>query len=183
MIQKEILTNKEIEKDIITALKNPPRESEASYKKWTVPAIIIALILFIIEFIYPIFILWFLGVLIIFFTIAVTVHYIRLKRKIKRISINDYDITNDTVRCIDEEHYIKKSYRYRSEAIHNYIISFESGKTWRIPKDNYSWSERRMSDFAIYHSTHRGDTMITVIKKEKSEVVMAYHPDFFEYKN
>ena len=59
MENKHFLTNTEIEKDIITALKNPPKESEASNHKSTIVAIIIAILLIVIEFIYPIFILYF----------------------------------------------------------------------------------------------------------------------------
>lgn len=39
-----------------------------------------------------------------------------------------------------------------------------------------------MSDFAIYQSAHREDTMITVVKKENGEIIMAYRTEFFEYK-
>lgn len=52
MSQKQTLTNVEIEKDIIHALKHPPKESETSYQRWTVLYIIIAILLVAIEFAY-----------------------------------------------------------------------------------------------------------------------------------
>ena len=66
MAKKQIVTNVEMEKDIIDAIKNPPKESERSYKRLTIPAIIIAILLVVIEFIYPVFFLWFLLALIVF---------------------------------------------------------------------------------------------------------------------
>ena len=67
MAKKQIITSVEIEKDIVDVMKNQPKESERSYKSFTIPAIIIAILLVVIEFIYPIFILWLLLALIVFF--------------------------------------------------------------------------------------------------------------------
>ena len=85
MARKQILTNIEIEKDIVNSLKNPPKESEASYKRWTIPCIILAILLVIIEFIYPIFILWFLLTLIVFGIVYSIFDRFRLKNKIKNV--------------------------------------------------------------------------------------------------
>lgn len=65
-MQKIKITKAEIEKDIVEAIKNPPRESKASYRKFTIPAIVIAIVLIVIEFIYPVFILWLLLALVVF---------------------------------------------------------------------------------------------------------------------
>lgn len=185
MANKQILTKTEIEKDIINALKNPPNMSEASYKKTTIPAIIIAVLLVVIEFIYPIFILWVLIALVVFLIGSAIFNHFRLKNRIKRVSINDYYITKEVVHSISEEHYRAErgGKRRRTEQINNYTVRFENGKSWRIPKDNYLWSvERPMSDCAIFRSTHREDVFIVVTKKDTNEIVMAYHTDFFEYK-
>ena len=97
MARKQILTNTEIEKDIISALKNPPKESEASHKRWTIPCIIIAILLVIIEFIYPIFILWLLLALIAVLIVCGIYSHFRLKNQIKHVTINDYDITGKEI--------------------------------------------------------------------------------------
>ena len=128
MAKKQRLTNTEIEKDIIQAFKNPPKESEASYKGWTIPCIIIAILLVIIEFIYPIFILWFLLALIALGIVYSIFDCIRLKNKIKNFTINDYDITTEVVHSTAEEHYRAESggsiRHRRTEQVNNYIICF-----------------------------------------------------------
>ena len=188
MAKKQILTNTEIEKDIIAALKNPPKMAEASYEKGTVPAIILAILLVIIEFIYPLLVLWFLLACLAFLIGNCIFKQIRLKKQIKNVSVNDYHITTQTVHSIKEEHYqIQKYSKYRfirrSEQIDNYIIRFENGKEWRIPKELYAWNERlRLSDEGVFNSIHREDVLLVVTKKDTDEIVVAYHTDVFEYK-
>ena len=64
------------------------------------------------------------------------------------------------------------------------IPGFKIGKSWRIPKELYRWNETiRKHDSDIYPTTHRGDTLIVVTKKDNGEIVVAYHTDIFEYKN
>ena len=187
MANKHILTDAEIEQDIISALKNPPKESEASYKGWTIPCIIIALLLVIIEFVYPIFILWVLLALIVFLIGGSIVCRLRLKNQIKNVKINDYVLTTETVHSISEEHYKAETggtvRHRRTEQIDNYIIRFESGKVWRVPKELYCWNERlRMHDGGIFNATHRGDTMIVVTARNTGKIVVAYHTESFAYK-
>lgn len=64
---KETVERAEIEKDIACALKNPPHSSEASYKNLTLPAVIIAAVLLAVEFVYPAFVLWALGAIVVFY--------------------------------------------------------------------------------------------------------------------
>ena len=190
MAKKEILTNEKIEKDIITALKNPPHDSEDSHNKTKIIIIIMMLCLIALS-------IW-LGteifaklltascLAVVFFLIVYAIFYsVRFKIKIKKISINDYSLTTEIVHSTAHEHYVIRGSKHtRSQHIDNYILRFENGKTWRISKDNYLWSvERPMSDLAIYESTHREDTMIVVTQKDSGDIVMAYHTDFFEYKN
>ena len=184
MEKKQLLTNKEIEKDIITALKNPHKESEESYKKGTIPAIIVAVFLFVLGFIYPEFLPW-VAISVFLFVVVYTIFcYVRLGAKIKRVSIGNYEIKTEVVSHTYSESYVAKGAKYHSERINNYTLHFEDGKKWDVPKDNYLWSvERRMSDFAIYNSSHRGDEFIVVTKRETGDVVMAYNTEFFEYKN
>ena len=186
MPKKQVITNSEIEKDIIGALKNPPRASEASYKKWTIPAAVIAIALIVVVAINPkIGCLIFLAVfaLLIIFGIA---NYLRVKYRIKNVSICNYDVTREVVHSISEEHYKADTggKRRRIEQIDNYTTHFESGKEWRIPKQNYVWHERlRASDRGVYKTTHRGDTMLAVTDKRTDTIIVAYNTEIFEYKN
>ena len=188
MVKKHILTNTEIEKDIITALKNPPKESEASNKKSTIIAIIIAVLLVVIEFIYPIFIIWFLLALITFLIVYSIFNHIRLKNRIKNVTIDNYYMTTEIVHSITEEHYRTEtggSIRHRhTEQVNNYIVRFEKGKSWRVPKELYNWDEKlRRQDLGVYNTTYRGDTMIVVTEKSTGAIIVAYNTDIFEYKN
>ncbi len=186
MAKKQILTYAEIEKDIIHALKYPPSTSEASYKKGTVPAIILAVFLVVMEFIYPKLVTLILLAVIVFLIGYGIFNHIRLNNRIKNVSIDDYDIKVETVHSVDEEHYRAErgGKPRRTDAVHNYIIRFENGKEWRMPRENYTWSERlRMHALGVYQTTHRGDSMTVVTKKETGEIVTAYHSDLFEYKN
>lgn len=188
MARKQILTNAEIEKDIISALENPPKESEVSYGRWSILFVIGAILLVVIEYFYRMFILWFLLALIVVGIGSGIVHYVRHQNRIKHITISDYDIMIEIVHSTGEEHYRAKTAvtvkHRRTEQINNYIIRFESGKVWCVPKVLYGWSERlRMDDRGIHHSTHRGDTMIAVAEKGSDEILVAYHTDVFEYRN
>ena len=190
MAKKQILTNKEIEKDIITALKNPPHDSEESHNKTKIIIIIMMLCLIGLsiwlatEIFAKLLIASCLAV--VFFLIGYAIFdSVCLKIKIKKISINDYSVTTEIVHSTAHEHFVIRGSKYRpSRRVDNYILRFENGKIWRISKDNYLWSvERPMSDFAIYESTHREDTMIVVTKKDSGDIVMAYHTDLFEYRD
>ena len=186
MANKQILTNVEIEKDIVHAIKHPPRTSEKSYKSGTLPAILIVIFLVVMEFVYPRFILWALLALLVALPVMVIVGRIRLKHRIKHVSIADYEITTETVHSIDEEHFKVErggSIRHRNtETVHNYYIRFENGKIWHLPKELYAWNERlRRGDMGIFNATHRDDRMIVITKKDTGEIVVAYHTDVFEY--
>ncbi len=187
MAKRQILTNAEIEKDIIAALKKPPNLSKASYKKSTIPGFIIAVFLVVIEFINPIIILWLLLAMIPILISNIIFNHFRLKHQIQNVTINNYDITTEIVHSTAEEHYkaVRSTGRWRhTEQVDNYNVRFENGKIWHIPKELYAWDERlRNQDLGIYRIAHRGDNMIVVTEKDKGKIVIAYHTDIFEYKN
>ena len=185
MAKKEKFTSAEIEKDIITALKNPSGESEESFEKTKVPGTILGIVLGVLLLIRPMIAFWALLAALIVTIGFIIFTLVRRWVQIKKVSIRDYHVSTEIVHSIDEEHYHyhqKRGKFCRKIPVDNYVIRFENGKEWRIPKDNYLWSaERPMSDFAIHQSTHRGDTMTVVTKADTDNVVMAYHTDFFEY--
>ena len=183
MSKKQIFTDAEIEKDIINALKHPPRQTKSSDTKTRIVAVIIACVLLVIEIIYSYFVFWLLLAFAPCVIMVVVFKRLILKSQIKKVNILDYRITTEVVKNTAEETYVIRHRRY-SETVTNYSICFENGKTWRIPEENHLWSERyRMSNHSVFQSTHRGDTMTVVTKKFTDTVVMAYNTEFFEYKN
>ena len=186
MPKKQVITNSEIEKDIVGALKHPPRASESSHIKWTISAVIVAIALVVILLVNPklgLFILLAELIRLIIFGIA---EHCRARNRIKNVTICDYNITHEVVHSISEEHYKADTggKRRRIEQIDNYTTHFESGKEWRIPKQNYVWHERlRASDRGVYETTHRGDTMLAVTDKRTDTIIVAYNTEIFEYKN
>lgn len=184
MSKKEMITRAEIEQDIINALKLPPKTAEASYKRMTIPCAIVACLLVIVEFLYPKFIFFVLLALIPILFIFSAIRHFRLRHKIEKVCMDDYDIITDVLSDKSEESYVVRGHKWHSQRVNNYTLRFENNESWRVPKDNYLWSEERpMSDFAIYQSSHRGDLFIVVIKRDTGKIAMAYHADGFEYKN
>lgn len=185
-MKKQTITNKEIEADIINALKRPAYISQKSYLKSALPPLLIAACLLILsEFIYPPASLWILLVELVGLVGYMIFCYLHRSIRIKKVTINDYDITTDILSHKTEEHYqIRNSKLRHTKTINNYSLHFESGKTWRISKDNHFWSkECPMSDAFIHENAHRGDTFILVVKRDTGKIAMAYSTELFEYKN
>ena len=183
MAKKQIFTDAEIEKDIICALKNPQGESKKSYKSWKVPIIISACVAAAVSFFYPTVILWILAAALVLSVGEIIFRRVRLKNQIKNIKLSDYEISTETVSHAYEDGYVVNKGPGLNETVYNSTLHFEGGKLWKIPKENYLWSEERpMSDCAVCRSAHRGDLFTAVIKKDTGKVVMAYHNEFFEYK-
>ena len=181
MDKKLILTNNEIERDIRHALKNPPYESEKSYRRK--PLIIIAafILLVISAIIWPGVVLSTIFVLLISLPLWpwLWVYYLENKK----IVLNDYQITLETVNCVIVKKYVDKRSKHKHTR-HIYCVRFENGKTWAIPMDNYAWTEKhRMSFDEVYQNTHMEDTMIVVTKNKSGKIVMAYNTDIFTYVN
>ena len=181
MIKKQKITENEIKKDIITALKHPYTMNKVSYKKTIVCARIIICLLLAIIFISTKAFLWTFYLLLVFGFGYVMFYHFRLKIKIKNLSVDDYNITIETVSSVSEDHYRELNC---GRFINNFVIHFENEKNWRIPKFNYLWNtDHPVSDSAVYQSIHRADSMIVVTNKDTDEIIVAYHTDFFEYKN
>ena len=180
---KHTLTNAEIEKDIINALKNPPEMSKSSNGKWMIVAIIALVPLILIELIYPALLIWAVLAAAVLLIVCLILH----RRRIEKVSIDDFEITREVVHSTREEHYRGERGRIRLHGraiISVYVVRFESGKCWRMPKKHYAQNpDLQRSDFALYNETHRGDTFITVAKKSTGEIIMAYNTEAFEYKN
>ena len=180
-MQKKIrVTSKEIEQDIIGALKNPP-ESPKSKSPWWITACVFAGIVLIEIFCHS-----FMLFALLSFFVLIPIHligaHLLLKYRINRVSIHDYEIKSAIVSDTYYETYTIGA-KHRKKIIQNYEIRFEGGKVWRIPNDNYLWCEEHpMSEWAIYQATHRGDEYIIVVKRKSEKVVMGYPTAIFEYR-
>ena len=182
MAKKEIFTTEQIEQDIINALKMPADKSEEHYQKTSIISTILSILAILIGIFYPTVLLWGIIALIVLPIIWFIISRFRLRHGIKKVSIDDYEVTEAVVSHTKEEEFVVRYYKH-SKTILVYTIYFENGKKWDIPKDNYLWSvERPMSDFAIFQTVHRGDLFIVVSRKENGDIVMAYDTEFFEYK-
>lgn len=191
MAKKTSLTDARIEKDIVTALKYPPSRPKAAVRaenRWGFIAFCVMLVVFVISPAYRWPMVWLALAACAFLAVRPVFLRLRLRRRIKGVSMKDYDVTTETVQSTSEESYtIRRAPSsfalYPNIHIHNYTLHFESGTCWRIPKDNYLWSEERpMTDLAIFQSTQEGDSFLVVTKKGSGDIVMAYNEAFFEYR-
>ena len=185
MAEKQILTNREIEKDIATAIRYPADMQEKSYKGQKPVAIVIAMIAFVVELIKPQLLLWtLLGVVVCLIAWAVA-RYFGLKYKARQVSIDGYEITVEILHSKDHERYFMRgSGRYgRGKTVYNYTWRFENGQSWRMPTKIYLWSDLySMAHARVHESIHRGDAVLVVTKKESGDVVMAYPAEIFVYR-
>ncbi len=107
---------------------------------------------------------------------------LRTEYRVKHLSIEDYEITRETVSHVRQEQYTVQKSRHRSETVVNIIVHFENGKSWRVPLENYLWCEdRSVSDGGVKATTHRGDVMTVVTHKKSGKIITAYSHEFFEY--
>ena len=189
MPRKQILTDDNIQTDVKNILKHPANLSRIEWRRSMIPllvssaSVLVAMIIF--QNHYKLVLLAYL----IFIVVYLTVEYFRKKSSIKNVDIDDYEIKKVAVSFVREEVYSTEpgSYSYiekKLKTVHVYIMYFENGKSWNIPRDNYLWSkECPMSDRTLYQTTHCGDAFWVVTKKDTGEIVVAYPTDFFDYKN
>ena len=105
MAKKEKFTSAEIEKDIITALKNPSGEPEGSFEKSKIPTRILGIVLGVLLLIRPMIALWALLAALIVAIGFIIFTLVRRWVQIKKVSIRDYHVSTEIVHSIDEEHY------------------------------------------------------------------------------
>lgn len=186
MKEKELLTNKEIERDIIETVKNTePKSNHNNDRLVTLIPIAVIGVIAVTAVFKPSLVLWEILAVVLFIIGVILFDNHRKRKRIQNITLDDYCITKETVRSVCEDEYVTDSinrpYAYK---FCRYSICFENERTWLIPKECYTWSkEHRMTDHGIFQTTQKGDVMTVVAKKDSGMVVMAYHTDIFEYKN
>lgn len=184
MAKKQILTNDNIEIDIKNILKRPANLSHIEYRKSMIPLLVHSVLTIIAMLVFENHYKWVLFVSLMFIVVYLAIGYFYQKNRTKNLSIDDYEIKNEVISHIKEETYTIRKRNAIDKTMCVYIMYFENGKSWNIPKDNYLWSgECPMSDRTLYQTTHRGDIFWVVTKKDTCEIVVAYPTEYFEYKN
>jgi len=190
MAKKQILTNENIRNDIKNALKHPTTLSHAEHHKSMFPLFVFSAIMLIAIVLFQNYYKVVLGIGVAFIVVYLVVDYFRKQKSINNVSIENYEIKAECVSFVKEEIYSTDHKIHLSptvKKIHTaqiYIMFFDNGKTWNIPKNNYAWSgEFPMSDDFIYKNTHFGDIFWTVTEKNTGKIVVAYPTEYFEYKN
>ena len=190
MAKKQILTNENIRNDIKNALKHPATLSHAEHRKSMFPLLVFSAIMLIAIVLFQNYYKVVLGIGLAFIVVYLAVDYFRKQKSINNVSIENYEIKAECVSFVKEEIYSTDHKIHLSptvKKIHTaqiYIMFFDNGKTWNIPKNNYAWSgEFPMSDDFIYKNTHFGDIFWTVTEKNTGKIVVAYPTEYFEYKN
>ena len=188
MSQKQPLTNYNILSDIKKILRHPANLSYAEHRKSLIPLYIFTLVMLAAMLIFRDHYKLVLAVALVFIIIYLVFDYLHKRKSVKKVSLEDYEIKKEAVSRINEEVYVTdhsiSRMREKMSEIRVFIMYFESGKKWNIPKDNYTWSaECPMSDRMIYQTTSQGSLFWTVTKKDTGEIVMAYPTMYFEYKN
>ncbi len=189
MARKQLLTNDNILTDVKNILKRPATLSHDEHKKANFPLLVFSAIMLVAIALFQNYYKLILIFGLIFIVAYLIVDSFRKKNKINNVSIDDYEIKGEPVSHINEEIYSTDHKIHVNSTVkkihtaHVYIMYFENGKKWNIPKDNYMWSgEHPMSDRTIYQSTRPLDLFWTVTKKDTGEIVMAYPSEYFEYK-
>ena len=190
MAKKQILTNENIRNDIKNALKHPATLSHAEHRKSMFPLLVFSAIMLIAIVLFQNYYKVVLGIGLGFIVVYFVVDYFRKQKSINNVSIENYEIKAECVSFVKEEIYSTDHKIHLSptvKKIHTaqiYIMFFDNGKTWNIPKNNYAWSgEFPMSDDFIYKNTHFGDIFWTITEKNTGKIVVAYPTEYFEYKN
>ena len=186
MAKKQILTDDNIERDVKNILENPANLSRFEYRRSIVPVCVFSALLLVAMLVFQKYYKLVLLVALVFIIAYLAVDHIRLKNSIKRVSLDDYEVSEEVVLNVIEDTYSTNNRSYvnkKLSEVRAYIMYFESGKSWNIPKDNYTWSvEFPMSDKALYQLAKQGAIFIVVTKKDTGDVVVSYPSKYFEYK-
>ncbi len=188
MPQKQPLTNDKIISDIKNILRHPANLSHSEHRKSLIPFHIFTLVLIAAMIIFRDYYKLVLAISLVFIIAYLTLDYFLKRKSAEKVSLDGYEIKKEAVSYVNEEVYVTdhsiSRMREKMSEIRVFIVYFESGKKWNVPRDNYTWSrECPMSDRAIYQTTSHGDLFWTVTKKTTGEIVMAYPAEYFEYKS
>jgi hypothetical protein len=185
MTEKQILTDREIVKDIANAIRYPAEMTEDSYNGWTPIAVVLAGVAVVLTLVKPmLYAQIMLGSMaaVIVWLIA---RHLYLRHRARRISLEDYEITVEILHSKDHERYFMSGYGRsgHGKKVYNYTWRFENGQSWRLPQKVYLWSDLySLASARVHESIHRGDSILVVTKKDGGDVMAAYPMGMFEYR-
>ena len=173
--------------NIKNILENPANLSRFEHRSSLTPIWVFSAILLVVMLIFQKYYKLVLLIALVFIIAYLLIDHIRRKNSIKRVSLDDYEVKREVVLNVIEDIYSTDNRHYiikKLKEVRAYIMYFESGKSWNIPSDNYTWSvEFPMSGKALYQLTHLGDLFIVITKKDTGDIVVADPAEYFEYKN
>lgn len=184
-MKKETVTPAEMKEDIAVFIKHCPELEKEKYRAANLPCMIVAIAILVLQLFAPGFLL--LPLTCVFFLAVAVIIFVnlRIRTRLKNISLEDYAVTRAVLSSKDGENYKQMRGRHflSRRTVVRYLLHFEGGATWDIPDKLYPWStENRTGSYFIYENAHRGAAYILVTEKKTGRVAVAYPEEFFTYK-
>jgi len=194
----ESITTKQIEQDIINSLNYPKNMTKAEYEnptRYIVGAVLTILFVASLMYFLPrldglsalLVILGIMLAMVLIIVIVVVSAILLRKHEQNNVRMDNYEVSTEVMSHVEIETYEQRESSRRSIVrryitITNCTLHFENGKSWRIPKKIYTWSEYlQMSDESLCASSDCGDTFIVVTEKRSGNIAMAYPTKLFRY--
>ena len=183
---KETFTKSDVTQDLRRLAGASKKTDKSTYTKITVCAVAVGIPAGILAVLFP----WEAALALLGMTalliLAIPAYFLWKKHKQKTVSMDDYEVMEDTLSHKEEEEHkeTRKPQRYcrRTFTVVVYRLHFESGKSLQIPGNNFSWSEEQsMSDASLYNESHRGDGFYLVVHKESGKIAAVYPKSRFIY--
>jgi hypothetical protein len=187
---RETFAASNIAEDLRHIAGTEQKMTKSAYTKVTIGAVAVGVPAGVLAVFFPLEALLATLILLVAVLAAIPAYFLWKKHKQKTVSMDDYEIIEDTLSHKEEEVH-KETYRsaYRRRAILRrtvtvtvYFLHFENGKSLQIPRLNFTWSEEQsMSDASLYNEAHRGDGFYLVVHKESGKIAAAYPKSRFVY--
>ena len=189
---KETFTKSDVTRDLRRLAGASKKTDKSTYTKITVCAVAVGIPAGILAVLFP----WEAALALLGMTalliLAIPAYFLWKKHKQKTVSMDDYEVMEDTLSHKEEEEHkeTRNATRYhrrtvtvmRTVTVVVYRLHFESGKSLQIPGNNFSWSEEQsMSDASLYNESHRGDGFYLVVHKESGKIAAVYPKSRFIY--
>lgn len=188
---KETFTKSNITEDLRHTVGTEQKMTKSTYTKVTIGAVAVGVPAGILAVFFPREALLVTLILLVAVLAAIPVGFLWKKHKQKTVSMDDYEIIEDTLSHKEEEtHKETRPSRFRrgvafrrTVTVTIYLLHFENSKSLQIPRLNFVWSEEQsMSDASLYSEAHRGDGFYLVVHKETGKLAAVYPKSRFLYR-
>ncbi len=175
-IKKEVLTKENLVADLLKAEKVRAFSKTSSSFAYLILIPLLSITVGIVINIY-------VGIIISLFAVFFLILLIRQIRisKIRQQAIKngEYTITTEKLVNICEETALQLHRRYYAAKVSNYM--YFSNQKWKIPSNNYTWSELyKLSEAGIINTSLIGDEFYIVLVNDNHEISCVYNTKFFE---